>query len=126
MRFMENTFSASSNKVTPERSSHCLLIIWRKLRQKNLCYHRRDDADNSLLQCLKKKNRKKTTSDYHDQKYLPQPCAAKTLKMRLGTDLQQDILLLRIPPLLFMDKGKLENDVYHKINKLSPKPSVLK
>ena len=124
MRFMENTFSASSNKVIPEASSHCLLIIRRKLRQKNLCYHRRDDADNSLLQCLKKKNRKKTTSDY--QKYLPQPCAAKTLKMRLGTDLQQDILLLRIPLLLFMDKGKLKNDVYHKINKLSPNPSVLK
>ena len=46
--------------------------------------------------------------------------------MRLGTDLQEDILLLRILPLLFPEKRKLENDVDHKINKLSPEPSVFK
>ena len=44
--------------------------------------------------------------------------------MRLGTDLQEDIRLLRIPPILFPEKRKLENDVDHKINKLSPEPSV--
>ena len=58
-----------------------------------------------------------------DQKYLPQPGAAKTLEIRLGTDLLQDILLLRIPPLLFLEKRKLENDVDYKINKLSSEPS---
>ena len=61
-----------------------------------------------------------------DQKYLPQTCAAKTLKMRLATDLKQYILLLRIRLLLFMEKGKPQNDVDHKINKLSPEPSVSK
>ena len=137
---MKNTFSATSNKATPEGSTHCLLIIWRKLGQKNLCYSVMSITkemtlnDNSLLQYLKKpeKNDKRpppkvnTSTIIKNQKYLPQTCAAETLKMRLGRDLQQDILLLRIPPLLFMEKGKLENDVDHKINKLCPEPGVSK
>ena len=46
--------------------------------------------------------------------------------MRLGTELQQDILLLRIPPLLLLEKKELENDVDHKINKLNLEMSVSK
>ena len=61
-----------------------------------------------------------------DQKYLPQPCAAKTLKMRLGTDLPQDILLLRIPPLPFVEKRKLGNDVDRKIINSIPELSLSK
>ena len=90
--------------------------------------------DISLLQYFKIPE--KTKSVYHpkqmhqqrlsDQKYLSQPCAAKTLKMQLRTNLQQDILLLTIPPLLFSEKRKLEHDVDHKINKLSPEASVSK
>ena len=57
---MKNTFSATSNKATPEGSTHCLLIIWRKLGQKNLCYSVMSITkemtlnDNSLLHYLKK------------------------------------------------------------------------
>ena len=46
--------------------------------------------------------------------------------MQLGTDLKQDILLLRFPPLLFREKRKFKNDVDHKTKKLSLEPRFSK
>ena len=87
--------------------------------------------DNSLLQYFiipeKKKRQASTThSKYKAIKNTYHSLVLLRLIMRLGTDLPQDILLLGIPPLLVMEKRKLENDVDLKINKLSLEPSVSK
>lgn len=93
--------------------------------------------ENSFLQYLKKKTEidykrsppkanTLTASKYKLSKIPTADLCCLNVKNAIRNRPTTGILLLRIPPLLFVEKGKLENDVDHKINKLSPEPCVSK